>query len=481
MGFQKQDGGLEKVKVTVSIVLSVVIGLTAWAGSDDPEKPWSYFVHPVTCIGMPLQTAKTGIQVTPEGTIFTGEHELALFFGDERKPLSCRQRRFVDDVPIVEDEWRDGDCQYRWTLFGATLPCDPRNENTAIFARLEVRNERTVPTSPKIWASMKTSGGFRREGRVSFKPGWNYRFQGEEFWRSDGLQVVYPAGAAKRFAALDVPYGAPFTAEDVGIGANTDTGIVLYQPELKPGESRRFTFKLPRAPTADATYLAELRGADFNEALKSVRAYWRKLLYSKSEILTPGEPRVASIHRQTAAHVLLASRCYGGKPQQTDALPYPMCFLTTQYDYQLLYRDFGWLTMFAAQLDRFTERQQPDGLFVDTSLSHGQKIFCGHGQPMTAICNTVIDLADRKLGEKYFPAIIRAVDCIRNDSDTQPHGLMRASVPYDNEMIKGQYTSHNYWSIIGLRAAIRLADFMGREAEARAWREFLAKYQALVL
>ena len=53
--------------------------------------------------------------MTPEGTVFTGEHELALFFGDERKPLACRQRRFVDDMPIVEDEWRDGDCQYRWS------------------------------------------------------------------------------------------------------------------------------------------------------------------------------------------------------------------------------------------------------------------------------------------------------------------------------------------------------------------------------
>ena len=118
---------------------------------------------------------------------------------------------------------------------------------------------------------------------------------------------------------------------------------------------------------------------------------------------------------------------------------------------------------------------------MDTSLSHGQKIFCGHGQPLSCICNTVVELENRNLGEKYFPAVVRAVDCIRNDSDTQPHGLMRASIPYDNEMIKGQYTSHNYWSIIGLRAAIRLADFMGRESEAKAWREFLAKYQALVL
>ena len=66
-------------KVLIVFVLAVAV-LPVLAGIDDPAKPWSYFVHPVTCIGMPLQTARTGIQVTPEGTVFTGEHELALFF-----------------------------------------------------------------------------------------------------------------------------------------------------------------------------------------------------------------------------------------------------------------------------------------------------------------------------------------------------------------------------------------------------------------
>ena len=482
---------MRKLTGNVTVCAAAICAAAAFAVADsasmldDPSKPWSYFVHPVTCIGMPLQTAKTGIQVTPEGTIFTGEHELALFFGDELRPLACRQRRFVDDIPIVEDEWRDGDCQYRWTLFGSTLTCDQRNDNTAVFARLEVRNVSAGTASPKIWASMKASGGFRRQGRAPFNASWHYRFSGDELWRGNKgrecLQVIYPAGADAKFAALGEPYKEPFTAGNVGIGANIDAGIVLYRPNLKPGEKRSFIFKLPRAPTADAKYLAELRGANFDKELKAVQDYWRKMLYSKSEILTPGEPKVASIHRQAAAHVLLASRCYGGEPQQTDGLPYPMYFPSTQYDYQRLYRDFGWLKMFAAYLDQSAKWQQPEGLFLKTTFTHGQKILNAHGQPMTAICNTVVDLEDRKLGEKYFPAISRAVEFIRHDSETQPHGLMRASIAYDNEMIKGQYTCHNYWAIIGLRAAIRLADFLGRDAEAKAWREFLAKYQALVL
>lgn len=131
-------------KVLIVFVLAVAT-LPALAGIDDPAKPWSYFVHPVTCIGMPLQTARTGIQVTPEGTVFTGEHELALFFGDERKPLTCRQRRFVDDMPIVEDEWRDGVCHYRWSsTLRERMRSSPRWANR-MTGRLRRRKSASVP------------------------------------------------------------------------------------------------------------------------------------------------------------------------------------------------------------------------------------------------------------------------------------------------------------------------------------------------
>jgi hypothetical protein len=39
---------------------------------DDPAKPWCYFIHPVSCIGMPWQPDPIGIQITPEGNVFTG-------------------------------------------------------------------------------------------------------------------------------------------------------------------------------------------------------------------------------------------------------------------------------------------------------------------------------------------------------------------------------------------------------------------------
>ena len=46
---------------TIDFIYSCLAAVAAFpvlAGIDDPAKPWSYFVHPVTCIGMPLCAAE---------------------------------------------------------------------------------------------------------------------------------------------------------------------------------------------------------------------------------------------------------------------------------------------------------------------------------------------------------------------------------------------------------------------------------------
>lgn len=53
----------------------------------------------------------------------------------------------------------------------------------------------------------------------------------------------------------------------------------------------------------------------------------------------------------------------------------------------------------------------------------------------------------RQFPDGYIPVV----------SDAWTDGPIR----YDNEMIKGQYTCHNHWSLITQRSAIRLARFLG--------------------
>ena len=64
-------------KILIAFTLAVA-AFPVLAGIDDPAKPWSYFVHPVTCIGMPLQTAT--------GVLQAWRHEYALRRGARGEP-----------------------------------------------------------------------------------------------------------------------------------------------------------------------------------------------------------------------------------------------------------------------------------------------------------------------------------------------------------------------------------------------------------
>jgi len=457
---------------------------------DDPAKPWCYFTHPQTCIGMPWQPDSTGIQITPEGDVFTGRAEFCLFWGDSNRPLACRQRRFLDGfIPVVSDDWTDGAIHYDYEVFGDTLPCDEANHNTALFAKLILRNTGDKAAMVKAAAAFRFCGGPKRDGVYAsqFKSQYEYEVKDNQLWRGyrgyhiekKDLVGIYPTPV--RWKAVNgVPYIKPFAGNQLGVSPRTEVGIAHYEQTLAPGQSIALVFKFPRVPTSDPKYLAELEAADYAACRQHVVAYWRNALTRYSVIHTPGEPVIEQSHRATAVHVMLATRNYGSKTQ-TDGLPYPALFLTAVYDYAQLYEQFGLPDFLLPNFLHFVSSQQKDGLFVDSSLSHGQKIFCGHGQPMAAIADHVVNSRDAALGRQYFPAIRKGVQCIMDDSRTQPHGLMRASIPYDNEMIKGQYTCHNYWSLIALRSAIRMARFLGEDDTAAEWLKFYDEYEKLVL
>ena len=73
------------------------------------------------------------------------------------------------------------------------------------------------------------------------------------------------------------------------------------------------------------------------------------------------------------------------------------------------------------------------------------------------------------------------MELIRRDHETQPHGLMRPSTAFDAEMIKGQYTSHNYFALTGLRSAIRLARFLGEDGMAADWLKLHDSFERALL
>jgi len=439
---------------------------------DDPNKPWCYFTHPTSCIGVPWMPG-LNIQITPEGNLFTNFAELALFWGPENKPLACRQRRFLNGwIPVVGDSWRDGALTYDYEVFGAIL--DGFDEtNTLQFVKLAVTNTGTGPAPVTVLAGVRRHGSPRRERAGGFNPRSYHEIKDGWFWRDGAAVCAYPEQIkpSKLEAAPGLSYEKPFTGRSVGASARTELGLAHYEQLLAPGASLTLVFKIPHFPVEaeDSAYLAAANAADYDVYRNKTIAYWEKSLGRVNRIHTPGEPMIGNAHRATAVHVMLGTHAAADGRTQTDGLPYPDLFTLALFDYGLLYD--------AYQLDEFAEanfphclrRQTPDGLFWDPAVSAGRQILTAHGQMMAFLCNHVLMTRKRELGREIFPAIQRAVDLIRKDHETQPHGLMRPSTAFDAEMIKGQYTSHNYFALTGLRASIRLARFLGEDATAAAW------------
>lgn len=450
---------------------------------DDPNKPWCYFTHPTSCIGVPWMPG-LNIQITPEGNLFTNLAELALFWGPENKPLASRQRQFHKGwIPIIHDSWKDGGLTYDYELFGAIL--DGFDEkNTLQFVKMSVTNHGSEPADAKVLAGIRRHGSPRRERAGGFNPLSMHEFKDGWLWRDGAALCSYPEVAPSKFeAALGLPYEKPFTGKSVGASARTELGLAHYDRKLAPGESLTLIFKMPHFPVdaKDSTYLAAANAADYETYRGKTIAYWEKTLGSVNRIHTPGEPMIENAHRATAVHVMLGTHTQEDGRTQTDGLPYPNLFTLALFDYGLLYNAYELDEFVEANIPHCLKRQLPDGLFWDPSVSAGQQILTSHGQMMAYMCNHVLMTRKKDLGREIFPAISRAVELIRKDHETQPHGLMRASTAFDAEMIKGQYTSHNYFALTGLKTAIRLARLLGEDATAADWLKLHDSFEKALL
>ena len=306
---------------------------------DDPNKPWCYFTHPTSCIGVPWMPG-LNLQITPEGNLFTNQAELALFWGPDNKPLACRQRQFLNGwIPVVRDTWKDGDLTYDYELFAAIL--DGFDEkNTLQFVKITATNHGTDSATAKFLAGIRRHGSPRRERAGGFDPRSNHEIKDGWYWRDGAAVCAYPTEVqpSKLEAALGLPYDGPFTGKSVGASARTELGLGHYERKLAPGESLELLFKLPHFPVAaqDSTYLAAAEAADYDAYRSKTIEYWEETLGRVNRIHTPGEPFIENAHRATAVHVMLGTHTAAEGRTQTDGLPYPDLFTLALYDYGLL-------------------------------------------------------------------------------------------------------------------------------------------------
>ncbi len=467
---------------------------------DNPDKEWCYLLESTTVIGMPF--ANRPVQLTYDGSIFNFESELCFFYGDGLKPILTRQIHFLDGwIPVAQDSWSEGGVTYKYECFSSALK-PPRGGKEAIlgtintiqFAKLSAVNNSKQPQSVTLASAVRGCAGYYRRifGKPLFQRQSVFNFDNNMFVRDGGFLAAFQPGATC-YAIPGQPYTAQFTAKDFEISPKITIGIHVYTKKLAPGESFSITARAPAWPidARDTQVINTVTQADYDAERAKTIKFWNGLFAGKTEFRFP-EKRVQDSYKASLVNLILATRQYAyydrsdnkiklGEKHQGSGLPYDSLFLNDYFDMRSAYDAYGFSDFVEVNSKWLKKACRENGMFLDNSLSHGQPILASHGQALYSLAHHYIMTGNAKYAEDVYPCIKKGADWILEDSASHQNGLLRPSIPYDNEMIKGCYTSHNLHALLGLTSAIRVARALGKTEDVKRWEKGLERYRAAVL
>ena len=449
---------------------------------DNPEKEWCYSPKSTTVIGVPFMPRP--VQVTYDGAIYTGDAELCFFYGDSLKPVMARQKTFYSGwIPLVEYAWEESGLSYTLEMFGAAVDgIGP--SNTIQFIKITATNTSGHPVSAAFTSASRYTGVDHRFGRAlsKCKPATRFEMKNACLIRDDELIYTYPQ-TSEIFAVPGSPYVKPFLASDYSIMENSVTGLSTTQKNLDPGESFQLNFRMPAYPVSfkDQEKINFITKADYDMYRQRTITYWKDMIEGFTYFSIP-EKRVNDAYKAGLVHLMLATRDKPGeKKRQGSGLPYDQLFFNDYVDMRRIYDLSGHHDFVDINVQWLMDNQNEEGMFLDPVLTHGQEIMASHGQALVSLANHYLITRDTSYARRIYPVVQKAVEWMYQKHNENPNGLMPASIPFDAEMIKGHYTSHNLWCLLALRDAIRLARGLGEEEDAEAWSLFHYSYEKAVL
>ena len=445
---------------------------------NNPEKEWSYSPKSTTIIGVPFMPRP--VQVTYDGAIYTRDAELCFFYGDSLKPVMARQKTFLNGwIPIVQDAWSEHKIDYSMEMFGASVDGIGR-DNTIQFVKIKVKNTDHKSRETSTTAGTRFTGQDHRFGKPikACQPDTRYVMKDGIVWRDDALIYTFPSGSILK-AVPGKPYENPFVAVDFDITDITLTGISEYRQVLQPGETFELIFRMPNypVPSTDHKIIELINRALFDEYRSKTIVFWSDLIERKTTFSMP-EKRIENSYKAGLVYLMLSTRMNeDGSIRQGSGLPYDQLFFNDYVDMRRIYDLSDHPEFVAINVQWLIENQNTAGMFLDPVLTHGKEIMASHGQALVSLANHYIATRDNDYGRKVYPTIKKAVDWMQRKHQENPNGLMPASTPFDAEMIKGHYTSHNLWCLLALRDAIRVARGLGETEDENTWLQFHQSYQ----
>jgi len=224
---------------------------------DRPGEEWCYAAKSTTVIGMPF--VPEPVQVTYDGAIYTRYAELAFFYGKALRPVMARNKTFRDGwIPVVGYTWKDGGVDYSLEIFSAELS-GPGRANLTQLARMTMTNSGASPVEGVLAAAIRGSAGHFRLGgpREPITPATRF-VMGDNRLRRNGKVVYMFSPGADTYAVVNAPCKGKYSAADHHITDAAGTGFSVYRRTLKPGQTFRAVFKMPRIPLTNAQHIAQL-------------------------------------------------------------------------------------------------------------------------------------------------------------------------------------------------------------------------------
>ncbi len=451
---------------------------------DDPDREWCYAANSTTVIGKPF--VPEPVQVTYDGAVYTRYAELCFFYGSEFKPVLARQKTFHKGwIPIVQYQWTDGSIEYALEIF-STEAAGLGTGNLVQFVKLSMKNGSDSEVVGQVAAAIRGSAGqnkFYRKGTTHQPVGPETMFSMKNrMVVRDGKLIYCCSKGAKPFVLVNEAYKKPYAAQDYHLSNRSATAFNVYQHKLGAGEAFDAFFVMPRVPVADTKLGDRLKALDYASKRSETVHYWQDL-FARCSFEIP-EKRVNDSWRASLVHLMLATRAAGdgtGK-RQGSGLTYDGLFLNDYMDMLLAYETGGFHEFSSPNVDWLLKKQHKSGLFIDVHNRGNNDIVTSHGQGLFALAYRCLTTRDKAYARRVYPAVKKAVEFTINDHlHHNKHGLIRPSIPYDAPMLTGYHTCHNLFALVGLRAGIRMARFLGHEHEADEWAKAERTYTVAIL
>ncbi|MFO8057312.1 MAG: hypothetical protein R6V10_08465 [bacterium] len=434
----------------------------------DRDEPFSYFARPSYQLGIRGEPYATQVI---DGQLWTGSAEWMVLFGDP--PAPHRQRIYTlykGYLPCITYTVEKKGVHYTVRAFQFWL--DETDQSLPVnFVQVKAANQGADS------ARARFAGGFRyglkdhrckQMKQVYFNPLWRYRMTEHAAVRDN--KIIYTMGESPD--RMQSRPGHTYEKEFPVLSRKSPCCLALYQRELGPGESFTAEFAVPQYP-ASLSDKDRLLEASFSERLEAMESYWEGWL-SKGASFSVPENKVVDASRSYIIHALMSQDVVSDREveQHVNRLQYNRFWLRDSAFFVSMYEKYGYQDVARRLLRHFFDFQNDEGNFLSQP---GQ--LDGWGQSMWALGEHARFTREREFARESLPYVRRAVDWLEREVSNDSWGVMPPTDAFDNEMIRGRYTGHNFWALNGLSGAISICELLGEHELAAEYSSFREDYR----